>query len=47
MTFHQILAKYRAAAFSEHDKGARFTRLMRAFLQTYPLYAGRLPKLRE
>jgi predicted helicase len=35
------LKKYRASSFSERDKGARFERLMQAFLQTYPLYEGK------
>ena len=40
MTFQDILAKYRAISFSERDKGDRFERLMQAFLQTVPWYAG-------
>ncbi len=40
MTFHAILTKYRAVSFSERDKGDRFERLMQAFLQTVPWYAG-------
>lgn len=40
MTFQDILAKYRAVSFSERDKGDRFERLMQAFLQTVPWYAG-------
>lgn len=39
MSFHRVLEKYRKMAFSEHDKGARFERLMQAYLQTDPLYA--------
>lgn len=42
MTFHDILAKYRAISFSERDKGNRFERLMQAFLQTVPWYEGKL-----
>lgn len=42
MTFHDILAKYRAISFSERDKGDRFERLMQAFLQTVPWYEGKL-----
>lgn len=40
MTFQDILARYRAISFSERDKGDRFERLMQAFLQTVPWYAG-------
>ncbi len=40
MTFQNILAKYRTVSFSERDKGDRFERLMQAFLQTVPWYAG-------
>ena len=40
MTFQDILVKYRAVSFSERDKGDRFERLMQAFLQTVPWYAG-------
>ncbi len=40
MTFRDVLAKYRAVSFSERDKGDRFERLMQAFLQTVPWYAG-------
>ena len=41
MTFHDILAKYRAISFSERDKGDRFERLMQAFLLTVPWYEGK------
>ena len=41
MTFHAILAKYRAVSFSERDKGDRFERLMQAFLRTFPWYEGK------
>ena len=39
--FQDILQKYRSVSFSEHDKGARFERLMQAFLKTYPVYEGK------
>jgi predicted helicase len=39
MTFDKILDKYRRKSFSERDKGDRFERLMRAYLQTDPKYA--------
>lgn len=41
MTFHAILAKYRAVSFPERDKGDRFERLMQAFLLTVPWYEGK------
>ncbi len=40
MSFQKILDKYRKTAFSERDKGARFERLMQAYLQTDPQYAS-------
>jgi len=39
MTFNDVLEKYRAAAFSERDKGDRFERLMQSYLQTDPKYS--------
>jgi predicted helicase len=39
--FQDILKKYRSHSFSERDKGARFERLMQAFLKTYPVYEGK------
>lgn len=39
MSFNNILNKYRKLSFSERDKGARFERLMRGYLQTDPKYA--------
>lgn len=36
----QVLTKYREKAFSERDKGDRFERLMKRFLQTYQTYNG-------
>jgi predicted helicase len=38
MAFNKILDKYRAAAFSERDKGDRFERLIQAYLYTDPKY---------
>jgi predicted helicase len=38
MTFDKILDKYRRLSFSERDKGDRFERLMKAYLQTDPKY---------
>lgn len=45
MTFQEVLKKYRDISFSERDKGARFERLMRAFLQTVPWYDGKFTKV--
>ena len=39
MSFIRVLEKYRKMAFSERDKGDRFERLMKAYLQTDPKYA--------
>ena len=39
MNFEKILNKYRENAFSEHDKGTRFERLMQAYLKTDPRYS--------
>lgn len=38
-SFNTILSKYRKISFSERDKGARFERLMQAYLLTDPKYA--------
>ncbi len=42
MNLQKVLAKYRAISFSEKNKGSRFERLMRGFLQTAPWYEGTL-----
>lgn len=39
-SFDDILKKYRERAFSLRDQGDKFERLMKAFLNTSPLYAG-------
>ena len=44
-SFQKVLEKYRAFSFSEQDKGARFERLMQAYLQTDPKYAFQLEKV--
>ncbi|MCL2651705.1 MAG: hypothetical protein FWD60_11885, partial [Candidatus Azobacteroides sp.] len=44
-TFNFILEKYRKVSFSERDKGARFERLMQAYLQTDPQYANKFKKV--
>lgn len=45
MTFQKILEKYRKYSFSERDKGARFERLMQAYLLTDPTYANLFKKV--
>jgi predicted helicase len=45
MTFANILTKFRTIAFSERDKGARFERLMQAYLLTDPKYASLFKKV--
>jgi len=45
MGFQAILEKYRKISFSERDKGDRFERLMRAYLQTDPTYAYKFKKV--
>ncbi len=45
MTIDELLKSYRAAADSEVDKGAKFERLMKNFLLTYPVYLGKLDKV--
>jgi predicted helicase len=39
--FNTLLEQYRHESFSEHEKGARFERLMQLYLQTEPYYASR------
>lgn len=43
--FNTVLEKYRQIAFSEQDKGARFERLMKAYLLTDPKYATKFQKV--
>lgn len=43
--FDTILSKYRSISFSERDKGARFERLMKAYLLTDPHYANLFSKV--
>ena len=45
MSFSQILDKYRKISFSERDKGERFERLMKSFLQTAPIYEHKFKKI--
>ncbi|MDR1621680.1 MAG: DEAD/DEAH box helicase family protein, partial [Synergistaceae bacterium] len=39
--FDDVLKQYRSYSYSKRDEGARFERLMQAFLWTYPVYAGK------
>ncbi len=45
MPTKQILEKYRTTSNSKHDKGARFERLMQAYLETDPKYAHKFKKV--
>lgn len=45
MSLNRVLKKYRESSFSERNKGDRFERLMQAFLQTDPKYAGKFKHL--
>lgn len=45
MSFHKILSKYRKFSFSEKDKGARFERLMQAYLKTDPQYSNQFKEV--
>lgn len=45
MSFYKILEKYREISFSERDKGARFERLMKAYLMTDPKYTKIIKKV--
>lgn len=39
LSFQHVLNKYRELSFSQKDKGARFERLMQAYLLTDHIYA--------
>ena len=45
MNFVKVLNKYRKFSFSEHDKGSRFERLMKAYLISDPTYANKFKKV--
>lgn len=45
MSFDTILDKYRNFSYSARDQGDRFERLMQAYLQTDPQYAGQFRKV--
>ena len=40
MNFQKVLNKYREISFSERDKGDRFERLIKFYLQTDPTYSN-------
>lgn len=40
MTIDELLINYRDENISEHERGAKFERLMKNFLLTYPVYRG-------
>lgn len=40
MTFQEVLHKFRAESFSEHQKGTKFERLMRSWLLSDPRYTN-------
>jgi len=41
VTIDELLIKYRDESISEREKGAKFERLMKNFLLTYPVYRGK------
>ncbi|MDR3170446.1 MAG: hypothetical protein LBU17_02330 [Treponema sp.] len=45
MSFQNIVEGYRKIAFSEHDKGDRFERLMQSYLLTDPHYTSALQEV--
>lgn len=45
MTFKQVLEKYRKLSFSERDKGSRFERLMKTYLQTDPKWIAKFKQV--
>lgn len=45
LSFEDVLKKFRNEAFSERDKGARFEKLMKSYLQLAPEYAGKFKEI--
>ncbi|MCQ2513260.1 MAG: DEAD/DEAH box helicase family protein, partial [Lachnospiraceae bacterium] len=45
MSFHTVIEKYRSSATSSQELGARFERLMQAFLRTYQPYDGKFKEV--
>jgi len=45
MNFTKVLEKYRKISFSQRDKGDRFERLIKSFLQTDPKYTTLFKKI--
>lgn len=45
LSFRDVLTKFRKEAFSERDKGTKFERLMKSYLQIAPEYEGKLKEI--
>ena len=45
LSFRDVLTKFRKEAFSERDKGAKFERLMKSYLQIAPEYEGKFKEI--
>ena len=45
MNFYKVLEKYRKISFSERDKGDRFERLLKSYLQSDPKYSELFKKI--
>ena len=45
LSFRDVLNKFREEAFSERDKGAKFEKLMRLYLQVAPEYNGKFKEI--
>ncbi len=45
MSFTSVLEKYRTDSFSKRDTGYRFEKLMKRFLQTYPIYSNKFSEV--
>lgn len=45
LTFNRVLEKYRKESFSERDKGYKFEKLMKAYLQIAPEYNGKFKEV--
>ena len=45
LSFKDVLTKFRKEAFSERNKGERFERLMKSYLQNTPEYKGRFKEI--
>ena len=45
LSFRDVLTKFRKEAFSERDKGTKFERLMKSYLQIAPEYEGKFKEI--